>query len=130
MSNNPLSNPLLNKAKLLVPLATGAAYQNNDGNWATDETTEEYLAYFKKPGKQPVVNNNSGVDGFSVYLKGYLVEPKFLPANLKLPVKVECIRMIGDREQKGTFEIRPSLSPVPLIGEIIGQQIEGWLFWE
>ena len=128
--NNPLANPLLSKAILKIPIASGAYSQDEHGNWVTEETLEPYSVYFKKPGRQPEVTHNPGTDGFSVYLKGYLVEPKFLPPNIKLPTKVECVRYIGKREQKGTFEIRPSIVPVELVEEIIGQAIEGWLWWE
>lgn len=128
--SNPLANPLLTKARLEVPVSQGNVVQDDDGNWVTDgDTIAEYSVYFKKPGRQPETDNNSGVDGYSVYLKGYLVEPKFLPPNIKLPMTVDCIRYIGQREQKCTFEIRPSIVPVELVEEIIGQAIEGWLRW-
>ena len=129
MVNNPLSNPLLTKAKLKIPSGGGIYSQDEHGNWVTDESSIAYLAYFKKPDKQPEVNNNPGTDGFSVYLKGYLVEPKFLLPNIKLPIKVECDRYIGKREQKGMFEIQPSIVPVELVEEILGQAIEGWFWW-
>lgn len=127
--SNPLNNPLLSKATLLIPVPSAVVTQDSDGNWITNDSYAIYLAYFKKPGKQPEVNNNPGTDGFSVYLKGYLIDPLFLPSNLKLPIKVECTRNIGKREQKGTFEIRPSLVPVELVEGIIGQAIEGWFWW-
>lgn len=128
--NSPLSNPLLNKATLLIPIANGAYGQNEDGNWVTDETIEEYSVYFKKPSTKPETNNNPGSDGFSVYLQGYLVKPKFLPANIRLPFKAECTRFVGKREQKGIFEIRPSIVPVELVEEILGQAVEGWFYWK
>jgi hypothetical protein len=74
------------------------------------------------------VNSEAGTDGYSVYLKGYLVEPKLLPSAMKLPMKVNCTRYIGEREQKCQFEIRPSLVPVALVEKILGQAIEGWLY--
>lgn len=128
--SNPLSNPSLNKSILKIPISSGNAVQDKDGNWVSNnERSKDYQVFFKTPARQSEANYDPGVDGFSVYLKGYLVEPKFLPANLKMPIKVECIRAIGQREQKGTFELRPSLSPVPLVADIIGQQVEGWFFW-
>lgn len=128
--NNPLANRLLSKASLSIPVSSGDVVQDEHGNWKyEDNSVEEYSVYFKKPGSQPEVNYNPGIDGFSVYLKGYLVEPKFLPANIKLPMKVQCVRYIGKREQAGTFEIRPSIVPVELVEEIIGQAIEGWFYY-
>lgn len=128
--NNPLSNPLLKKAILKIPSPGGSAIQDEDGNWKTDgDTVTDYQVYFKKPGRQPEVNHEAGQDSYSVYLKGYLVEPKFLPANVRLPLKVDGIRTIGNREQNFTFELRPSIVPVELAEEILGQAIEGWLYY-
>ncbi len=128
--SNPLANPLLTKAVLKIPLAQGNVVQDEDGNWTTDgDSITEYSVYFKKPDKQPETDHNSGVDGYSVYLQGYLVKPKFLPPNIKLPMAVDCIRYVGKKEQQCTFELKPSIVPVELVEEIIGQAIEGWLRW-
>ena len=95
---NPPSNPLLNKSIIKIPISSGNVVQDADGNWVTDgDSFEDYQVFFKTPSRQPEANHDLGVDGFSVYLKGYLVEPLYLPANLKMPTKVECIRMIGQR---------------------------------
>lgn len=128
--SNPLLNPLLTKAILEIPLSSGNVIQDDEGNWITDgDSIAEYLVYFKKPSKEPEVNSEAGTDGYCVYLKGYLVEPKFLPPNIKLPMKVNCTRYIGEREQKCQFEIRPSIVPVALVEQILGQAVEGWLYW-
>lgn len=116
---------------LIISNNDGIVAQDDDGNWVTTgETTTEYKVYLKKPTDDPYGVYNPGADTASQYLKGYLVEPLELPAHILLPYKTPCRRLVGTQWRDGIFEILPALVPIRLVEQIIGQAIEGRLWFE
>lgn len=97
-----------------------------NGNWVPETTEETYTANLKP--SNPKVRNEVGLNGSDIFLKGYLIEPQWLPNTVKLPLKVNCtINMQNGGTQMGILEISATPSSGFGVESVTGQRIEGYL---
>ena len=97
-----------------------------NGNWVPETTEQAYTANLKP--SNPRVRNEGGINGSDIFLRGYLIEPQWLPNTVKLPLKVSCtITMQNSGTQTGILKISATPSSGFGVESVTGQKIEGYL---
>lgn len=115
---------------IFIPLPGTVAERNDTGNYAvTGGTTLEVRALLKMSSQRgqgsSTTKNEGGVDGSTILVDGYLVDPMFFPESVSLPNRFLC-QMVGpNRILTGQLEIKASLLNAFGVEQLTGQKIAG-----
>ncbi len=110
----------------LILKVPGESVVKVNGNWVPETTNQTYTANLKPSNSR--VRNEVGLNGPNIFLKGYLIDPQWLPNTVKLPLKVSCtINMQNGGTQTGILEISATPSSGFGVESVTGQKIEGYL---
>ena len=115
---------------IFIPLPGTVAERDDTGNYAvTGGTTLEVRALLKMSSQRgqgsSTTKNEGGVDGSTILVDGYLVEPMFFPESVSLPNRFFC-QMVGpNRTLTGQLEIKASLLNAFGVEQLTGQKIAG-----
>lgn len=115
---------------IFIPLPGTVAERDDTGNYAvTGGTTLEVRALLKMSSQRgqgsSTTKNEGGVDGSTILVDGYLVEPMFFPESVSLPNRFLCQIIGTNRTLTGQLEIKASLLNAFGVEQLTGQKISG-----
>lgn len=115
---------------IFVPLPGATAQRDATGNYAvTGGGTLEVRALLKMSSQRgqgsSTTKNEGGVDGSTILVDGYLVEPMFFPESVSLPNRFLCEMVGPNRPLTGQLEVKASLLNAFGVEQLTGQKIAG-----
>lgn len=104
--------------------------RDSTGNYGvTGGVTIEVRALLKMSSQRgqgsSTTKNEPGVDGSTILVDGYLVEPMFFPESVSLPNRFSCEMEGPNRVLQGELEVKSSLLNPFGVEQLTGQKIAG-----
>jgi hypothetical protein len=120
---------------IFVRLPGTTAEQDASGNWVvTGGATLEIRALLKMSSQRgqgsSTTQNAAGVDGATILVDGFLVEPMFFPESVSLPNRFLCEMQMPNRLVRGELEVKASLLNPFGVEQLTGQKIAGVFYVE
>jgi hypothetical protein len=117
-------------ATIFIPLPGTTVGRDETGNYkVTGGTTIEARALLKMSSQRgqgsSTTKNEPGVDGSTILVDGYLVEPMFFPVSVSLPNRFLCEMSGPNRVLQGELEVKSSLLNPFGVEQLTGQKIVG-----